>query len=278
MGSKQSSEVKQSTEILNKNVVNVVTKNVNKAGAANNNNNSFELITGPKSDIKNCSLNIGQRINASQQIKAMSKATSLADMQSTMKSAIDSAMSQSSEATNSFLSTAFNDQKNKSEITAIMKNEVEQNVTTENLTECNGIIDNINQGRLEFNGKWDCGKQGNITVNQEILTAQVVECYSDAIQEALMKNSSIADAVNKAEQRAKSTNTGIGEAVSSILSSFMGPYAMIIIAIVIAMVVAIPLLLFAFKKGGGKLNMPTINVPNPLEKPIAQFLKRASRR
>jgi hypothetical protein len=57
----------------------------------------------------------------------------------------------------------------------------------------------------------------------------------------------------------------------------MGPYAMIIIAIVIAMVVAIPLLLFAFKSGGGKLKMPTINVPNPLEKPIAQFLKRASR-
>ena len=44
------------------------------------------------------------------------------------------------------------------------------------------------------------------------------------------------------------------------------------------MVVAIPLLLFAFKSGGGKINMPTINVPNPLEKTVAQALRQASRR
>ncbi len=273
MGSNQSSQMKQTTEVLNKSVTNVVNKNVVKAGAANSNVNSFEFTTGPRSDVKNCSINIGQKINASQKVKVMSQVQSLTELKSMLKSAVDNAASQNNESTSGFLSTAFGNQKSDTEITNILKNEIEQNITTENLTECNGLIDNINKGKLEFNGKWDCGQQGQIKIDQDLVSNQVVECFSDALQQAVMQNSNIADAVNKATQEQKSKQGGIAEAISAV----MGPYAMIIIAIVIAMVVAIPLLLFAFKKGGGKINMPTINVPNPLEKPIAQFLKRASR-
>ncbi len=273
MGSNQSSSLKQTTEVLNKSVTNVVNRNIVKAGAANSNINSFEFTTGPRSDVKNCSINIGQKINASQKVKVMSQVQSLTELKSMLKSAVDNAASQSNESTSGFLATAFGNQKSDTEITNILKNEIEQNITTENLTECNGLIDNINKGKLEFNGKWDCGQQGQIKIDQDLVSNQVVECFSDALQQAIMQNENIADAVNKATQEQKSKQGGIAEAISAV----MGPYAMIIIAIVIAMVIAIPLLLFAFKSGGGKLKMPTINVPNPLEKPIAQFLKRASR-
>jgi nitric oxide reductase large subunit len=127
---------------------------------------------------------------------------------------------------------------------------------------------------LEGEGEWDCSKDGNITINQEILTSQVVECYSHVLQQSLMKNQNISDAVSRAEQANKSKNTGISEAIATA----MGPFAMIWIVVIIAIVVAIPLLLFAFKSRGGKVNIPTINVPNPLEKAVSQALRQASRR
>ena len=274
MGSNQSSQLKQTTEILNKSVTNMVNTNIVKAGASNSNVNSFEFTTGPRSDIKNCSINLGQKINASQKVKVMSQVSSVNDMKSMLKSSIDNAASQSNSATSGFLSTAFNNQKSNTEITNILKNEIENNITNENLTECNALIDNINKGKLEFNGKWDCGKLGQININQEIVSAQVVECFANAAQEAIMQNANIADAVNKAEQANTSKVGGVAELASAI----MGPYAMIVIAIVIAMVVAIPLLIFAFKSGGSKSNNPTIDVPTPLENAVAQALRQAYRK
>ena len=272
MGSSQSSQIKQTTDILNKSVTNVVNTNIVKASAANSNVNSYEFIN--EGDIKNCSYRLGQKINASQKVKVMSQVSSVNDMKAMLKSSVDNAMSQNNSATSGFLSTAFNNQKSNTEITNILKNEIENNITNENLTECNAIIDNINKGIYVNKGKWDCGQQGEIRIDQELVSAQVVECFANAAQEAIMQNANIADAVNKAEQTNTSKIGGIAEAISAVL----GPYAMIIIAIVIAMVVAIPLLLFAFKSGGGKINMPTINVPNPLEKTVAQALRQASRR
>ena len=274
MGSNQSSQVNQTTEILNKSVTNMVNTNIVKVGASNSNVNSFEFTTGPRSDIKNCSINLGQKINASQKVKVMSQVSSVNDMKSMLKSSIDNAASQSNSATSGFLSTAFNNQKSNTEITNILKNEIENNITNENLTECNALIDNINKGKLEFNGKWDCGKLGQININQEIVSAQVVECFANAAQEAIMQNANIADAVNKAEQANTSKVGGVAELASAI----MGPYAMIVIAIVIAMVVAIPLLIFAFKSGGSKSNNPTIDVPTPLENAVAQALRQAYRK
>ncbi len=270
MGSNQSSQIKQTTEVLNKSVTNVVNTNIVKANAANSNVNSFEFTTGPRSDVKNCSINIGQKINASQKVKVMSQVSNLTDMKSMLKSAVDNATSQNNQATSGFLSTAFNNQKSNTEINNILKNEIENNITNENLTECNGLIDNINKGKLEFNGKWDCGQQGQIVINQELVSAQVVECFSDALQQAVMQNQNIADAVNKAEQANTSKVGGISEAISAV----MGPYAMIIIAIVIGVIIFIPLIIFAFKSGGSS---ETPSSPQ-LEATIAQFLKKASRR
>jgi hypothetical protein len=264
MGSNQSSTVKQTTEILNKSITNIVNKNTVSASAKNTNTNSFEIITGPRSDIQNCSLKLGQKINASQQLKVMAKVSSTNELKTMLKSAVDNATSQNNSATNGFLSTAFNNQKSNTEINNILKNEIENNITNDNLTECNGIIDNINNGRLEINGKWDCGTQGPIVVNQELVSAQVVECFANAAQEAIMQNQNIADAVNKSSQENISKNAGAAELVSA----FLGPYAMIIIAIVIALVVAIPLLIWSFKSG----DTPSV------EATISQFLKKASRR
>jgi hypothetical protein len=60
MGSNQSSQLKQTTEILNKSVTNVVNTNVTKASASNSNVNNFEIIIGPRGDVKNCPLNLNQ--------------------------------------------------------------------------------------------------------------------------------------------------------------------------------------------------------------------------
>lgn len=265
MGSNQSSQIKQTTEILNKSVSNVVNTNIVRAGASNSNVNSFEFINEGK--VTNCNLRIGQNIKAAQKVKVMARVSNLTDMKTMLKAAVDNSTSQNNEATSGFLSTAFSNQKSDTEINSILKNEIENNITNENLTECNSIIDNINKGVYLNKGEFDCGKTGGeIKIDQGVLSEQVVECFSTALQEAVMQNQNIADAVNKAEQVQKAKQGGVAEAISAV----MGPYAMIVIAIV--MVVAIPLLIFAFKSGGEVPSSPQI------EASISQFLKKASKR
>jgi len=248
MGSNQSSQLKQTTEILNKSVTNVVNTNVTKARADNNNVNNFDLLVGEKADIKNCSLRIGQKINSSQKLKVMANVQSLSDLKTMLQTAVDNTTKQSNDATSGFLSTAFNNQKSDTEITNILHNEIENNVTSENLTECNAIIDNINKGVFELRGKWDCGTQGPIQIDQDIASAQVVECFSDALQQALMKNENIAAAVNKSEQENKSKIGGIAEAISAVL----GPYSMIIIAVIIGIVLILGIGAYFILSGGGE--------------------------
>ena len=243
MGSSQSSEVKQLTDITNKVMTNIVNTNTTKASATSNNKNTFKLVIGPKGSITNCNLKLGQTINASQNLKVMAKVSTVNELKSMLSSAVDNAVSQNNQAVNGFLSTAFNNQKSNTDIKNILKNEINNNITNENLTECNAVIDNLNQGELEINGKWDCASMGPIEANQSVVSAQVVECFADALQQAVMSNQSIADAVNKAEQKNISENQG----ADSFIKAFTGPMMWVAIAIIAIVILAVPLFLFVFR-------------------------------
>ena len=264
MGSSQSSQIKQTTEILNKSVTNIVNTNKMSANAKSTNVNTFKFEIGEKGDVECDTFDLSQRIKSDQSVKVASKVSNAAEMKTLLKSAVDNAMQQNNTAVNGFLSTAFNNQKSNTEITNILKNEIENNITNENVTECNAIIDNANNGTILIRGKMKCK---DFSAPQEIISQQYLECFAEAASDAIMNNASINDAVTKVEQKNKSENKGAAE----LLSAFMGPYAMIIIAVIVALVIAIPLLIFAFKSGGSD---EAVSV----EATVAQYLKRRRRR
>ena len=180
MGSSQSSSVKQTVEILNKSMTNMVTKNTNSASAKNTNSNSFEIILGEKSDVE-CDITVGQRIKAKQAVKVMAKFKSEADLQTQMKTALKNSVDQASKSTQEALALSIGVQNSKQEINQKISNIVETSITNETVNEVNGFLDNFNKGILEIKGKLKCSPGKGIVVDQDIVTDQIVELLSEAL-------------------------------------------------------------------------------------------------
>jgi len=279
MGANQSSSVKQVTDITNRSITNVKNTSRITANTKNTNKNTFSLYIGPNGNLDCETISLGQKINATQNVSVSQKISSTNEMKTLLKSAVDNAVEQNNKSVNGFLSTAFNNQKSNTEITNILKNEIENNITNENVTECNSILDNANEGKIEIYGTMKCRTLNN---PQEIISEQLVNCFQDALQQAVMNNTNIADAVNKTKQANTSENKGVAELASALL----GPYAMIIIAIVIGLVVFIPLLIWSF---GGSKGITDVTkavsdsglLPNPssgLQNPVQKLAKVWSRK
>ena len=231
MGANQSNVVKQLTSVTSKNITNLVNKNTTSASASNTNTNSFTFEN--EGTIKGCNLKIGQKITSNQTVKVQSKITSAADLQNQLKMAVDNTMKQGNAAVSGFLSTAFSNQKSDVDIQNILNTTIENNVTNDNVTQCNAILDNANLGKIINKGIIECEPGESIENPQEIISSQLVECYSDALNKALMKNELIAKAVNNVAQDNSSKNAGVAEAISAITSGLMMPLIILFVIILI---------------------------------------------
>jgi len=252
MGSSQSSSVKQTVEILNKSMTNLVTKNTNSASAKNSNSNSFRIRIGEKGDVQGCNLDLTQTITASQAVKVMAKFASVADLKSQMKSALQNSVDQSSQSTQAALATSIGVQNSKQEINQKISNIVETNITNETLNQVNGFLTNVNNGVLEIMGKYSCASTGGkIVINQSIVSNQVVELLSDA----MIGNSvtTAADTATKAESKQvqKSEQKGVIDAFTNLIGTAGMIYIAIILIVVVGLIFALPLIIKAFSGGGG---------------------------
>lgn len=252
MGSSQSSQVKQTVEILNKSMTTLTTKNQNSASARNINANNLTLTFGdnarpmPGTDPNKCSLNIGQKIKANQTVKLMAKFTSTNDLQTQMKTALQNSIAQSSSSQQQALATTLNVQNSKQEINQKVSNIVETNITNEVVNEVNGFLDNVNNGTLEIKGIFPCP----INITQEIVSDQVVSMLSDAMIGNSISNSTDTAASAASTQATASKQTGIiGD-----LTGLVGTMGMIWIAvigiIVLGVIFFLPTILKAVGGGG----------------------------
>ncbi len=223
MGANQSNTVRQTTEVLNSTVNNVVSSSRITSQAKATNSNTFELVIGPNADIQCDNIDFSQKIRATQTVKVMAKIQNSTELQNMLKAAVDNATKQSNDSVNNFLSTSFNNQETNTEITNILHNEIENNITNENVQECNAIIDNANNNKLQIYGKLKCK---NLGAPQEIINDQVVECITDQLIKAVSNNQQIADAINKSESENKSKNTGPLEALAGLW--FLFPIILIV--------------------------------------------------
>jgi hypothetical protein len=191
-----------------------------------------------------CDFSTMQSIKADQNAQTIAKVESLSDFKNDLKAIAENTMKSQDSMVSGMLSTAFgNNQDSNIDVTTIIRNEIEQNVTNENMTECNAILDNANKGVLILKGATiDCTEgTANFGRAQDIISSQVASCYSDALTTALMQNSQIAEAVTKTEAETKMENKGVGEAIASAFTPFTdlvgkisGDTTMVVIIIIVA--------------------------------------------
>lgn len=242
MGSNQSSSVKQVTEVLSKNVTNIVSKQAQNTSGTQININSISVVFGEKSDISGCSITGTQRIKGSQTIDAISQYQSTSDIQNLISSAVDATATQNQKAVSEFLSTTFGNQNSSTDIRNTLQNTIENNITNENTQDIKAMVQNLNDGKWEFLGKVKCGANGKIDISQEIVMEQFVKAVTGLATEALMKNEEINKAVTKTETSQTAENKGIGDAISKALSGW-AMMLLIPLIIIVVLIVFLPKIL-----------------------------------
>jgi hypothetical protein len=215
----------------------LTTKNTNSASARNINANNLTITFGenarpmPGVNPKLCSLNVGQKIKASQSVKLMAKFASKNDLQAQMKTALQNSIAQASTSQQGALATALNVQNSKQEINQKVSNIVETKITNEVLNEVNGFLDNVNNGTMEFKGIFPCP----ITVNQEIISNQVVSMLSDAMIGNSVSTSTDTAASAASKQETSSKQQGVIDAMAGLMQ---GPIMIIGLIVVVLGILA----------------------------------------
>jgi hypothetical protein len=244
MGSSQSSQAKQTNEVLNESITNMVSRSVNSASARNANANKFTIKIGEKGSVTNCNLKLGQKIQAKQAVKVMAKYASKADLQTQLTTALQNSAEQKSKSEQQSLATTIGVQNSKTEINQKIKNIVNTSITNEVFNTVNGFLDNVNDGTLEIMGKWDCAATGGtIDITQDIVSDQVVELLSDAIISNVVGTTTDSTAAAASTQASESLQTGM---ISDLGKALMGP-----IGIILIIVLALGGIAFAFRKSIG---------------------------
>ena len=246
MGSSQSSIVRNSIKSLQENITNMINVQSQTTNAQQSSANVLKVnFRGAK--LKGCSINLAQKIQANQSIKALSTFNSKSSLESMMDSAIDNTVKQNNESVSGFLSTSLSAQQSSSSTSMELQNIVRNNIDMRNMQSVIAMADNLNKNEIDFEGaELDCTNMPpGYAVNspQDIVVAQYVESVSNLITDALLKNKQIASAVNKIEQTQKTETKGVAEAISAIFSG----WGMIIGVIVIG-IIGVFLAVFVFGK------------------------------
>jgi hypothetical protein len=142
-------------------------------------------------------------------------------------------------------------------INTTVRNIVETNITTENLTELFAEQVNINQEELIIGGNFVCPEgKGGLDLSQDIVAVLSASAVTDQLAEKISETKIVNDLSAKAEASVKQENTGfasiidsIGEGISGIVGSFTGIYA---ISGILLCVVCLAVLAFALSPAGQK--------------------------
>jgi hypothetical protein len=204
-------------------------------------------------NIIGCPITVGQTINATSTVKAISTFNSAQALTSVMSNAIDQTVSQNQKSVNDMFSTSFSNQNQNVDVKTMLKNIVATNVSQTNLQRVLNRIQNINSMRIDLSGTTlDCSKpdsKGGLNIVQETFTKQITDSLTGLITQALMSN----EQVNKAVQDSKQTQSAENKGLTALAKALTGPLIIIVIGFIAFMVL-----------GGGKLVSGGFNtVSNP---------------
>jgi len=251
MGSNQSTTITSVTSILTQSINNIVTQQTQSASSDTSATNTITLVIGKNADVSGCDLNLTQSIKVNQSVMALSQYQSTTDIANLMQQSLDQTMSQNQTAVSNFLSTTFGNQQSNTNIRNTLNQLISNNVTNDNTQRIIAIISGVQTGILTIDGKFSCGPNGQINLDQSIIVDQFVKSVTGLMTEILMKNNQIANTVNKLEQDQSAKNTGIGEAIAKVFSS-LGLFILIPLLIIFLLFGGMSKLSSLGKGKGGK--------------------------
>lgn len=222
MGNRQSNEsIKKSvTDIINRNIYNSFTKNVNEQNQTCSGRQDIEFINGEKGEIVNCDTILIQTLGLDCKAQAYFKSQNENKLTSQIKNSLDQSFTSDQKNENpSFTLVPWSDQSSADtmEIQNYIKNVVERNLTTENLNKCLSIAQGAQKGKFVNQGKIDCSEKGSVGITQEMIVKQYAQCSSDIVNKAIVTDSFINDVVTKAATTQSNVTSGYGAIIGIIV-------------------------------------------------------------
>lgn len=215
MGSKQSSYAEKNitTDVINKNMLNSFTRNLNEQSSNCSGTQYAEFLAGPQSDIVGCDLNINQKMGLDCKAQAYFASQNENSLKADIQNSLDQSLKSEQKNENpSFTLVPYSNQSNTDLVNVQnhIKNIVERNLTTENLNKCLAIAKGAQEGKITILGKYTCKEGKGINLTQDMVVEQYAQCGADIVNKTLTDDKFISDLKTKAESSQSNLTSGYG--------------------------------------------------------------------
>lgn len=219
MGNKQSSQSSKTslTDVVNKNMLNSFTRNMNEQSSNCSGTQYAEFTSGPQSEIVGCDLNMNQKMaldcKAQGYFASQNENSLKADIQNSLDQSFKSDQKQENP---SFTLVPYSEQNSQDRVNVenYIKNTVERNLTTENLNKCLAIAKGAQEGKITILGKYTCREGQGIDLTQDMLIKQYAQCGADIVNKTLTDDKFVSDLKTKAESSQSNLTSGYGAIIA----------------------------------------------------------------
>ena len=210
---------------LNENITNVITNNTQETGATGANIQGMKVVFG---DIIGCDVNLSQKITSKTMASSEFSVEEIAQLQSTISNDLSASAASALEKNSqmgSELGALVSGDTNleiKTQVDMEIKNLVENNITTNNLTSTVADQVNIQDGELNVK-RYDC-TVGNATLNfsQDVVSEIKAESVMSALKDAIANNEMLNKMAATADSSASQSQGGIAEIADSVFGGIAG--------------------------------------------------------
>jgi hypothetical protein len=210
---------------LNENITNVITNNSQETGASGANIQGMKVVFG---DIYGCDVNLSQKITSTTMASSEFSSSEIAQLQSTISNDLSASAASALEKNSQMgselgaLVTGDTNLEIKTEVDMEIKNLVENNITTNNLTSTVSEQINIQDGELSVK-RYDC-TVGNATLNfsQDVVSVVKAESVMSVLKEAIAKSEMLNKMAATADSSASQSQGGVAEIADSVFGGIAG--------------------------------------------------------
>jgi hypothetical protein len=204
---------------LNENITNVITNNSQETGASGANIQGMKVVFG---DIYGCDVNLSQKITSTTMASSEFSSSEIAQLQSTISNDLSASAASALEKNSQMgselgaLVTGDTNLEIKTEVDMEIKNLVENNITTNNLTSTVSEQINIQDGELSVK-RYDC-TVGNATLNfsQDVVSVVKAESVMSVLKEAIASSEMLNKMAATADSSASQKQGGVAEIADSV--------------------------------------------------------------
>ena len=210
---------------LNENITNIITNNSQETSATGANIQGMKVVFG---DIIGCDVNLSQKITSKTMASSEFSAAEIAQLQSTISNDLSASAASALEKNSQMgselgaLVTGDTNLEIKTQVDMEIKNLVENNITTNNLTKTVADQVNIQDGELNVK-RYDC-TVGNATLNfsQDVISEVKAESVMSTLKEAIANNTMLNKMAATADSSASQSQGGIAEIADSVFGGIAG--------------------------------------------------------